>query len=62
METTIKTEEQKKEYNQVLDNYNDEYWAKKYGVSAEELKQNSTNVAITAKIIEATTRKNAFAL
>jgi len=62
MENTIKTDNQKKEYNQVLDNYNDEYWSKKYGVSAEELKQNLNNVAITAKIIEATTRKNAFAL
>lgn len=62
MESTIQTDNQKKEYNQVLDNYNDEYWSKKYGVSAEELKQNSNKVAITAKIIEATTRKNAFVL
>jgi hypothetical protein len=62
METTIKNDNQKKEYNQVLDNYNDEYWSKKYGVSAEELKQNLNDVSITAKIIAATTRKNAFAL
>jgi hypothetical protein len=62
METTIKTEEQKKEYNQVLDNYNDEYWAKKYGVTAEELKQAASNISITAKIIAASIKNNAFAV
>jgi hypothetical protein len=62
METTIKTEEQKKEYNQVLDNYNDEYWAKKYGVTAEELKQAASNISITAKIIAANIKNNAFAV
>jgi hypothetical protein len=62
METTIKTEEQKKEYNQILDNYNDEYWAKKYGVTTEELKQAANNISITAKIIAANIKNNTFAV
>jgi hypothetical protein len=60
MENHIKTENQKKQFNQILDNYNDEYWSKKYGVSAQDLKNTSSNLGISAKIIEATSKNMAF--
>ncbi len=59
MENYSKTENQTKEVSQIQDNYNDEYWSKKYGVSADDLKK-THKVGISAKIIEANIKNKNF--
>jgi len=49
------TEKQRNQRMQILDAYNDEHWAKKYGVSAAELK-GTKEKGISAKIIEANSK------
>ena len=44
---------------EIRDAYNDEYWLKKYGVSSDELKSTS-EVGISAKIIEVNEKKHVY--
>ena len=44
----------------INDLYNDDYWLKTYGVSAEELKETG-NIGLTEKIIQVNERNNIFA-
>ncbi|MDB5006277.1 MAG: hypothetical protein JWQ84_3251 [Mucilaginibacter sp.] len=44
------------------ENYEDEYWSKKYGVSTEELKEKGNDVGISTKIIDAYFKKKSFSL
>jgi hypothetical protein len=48
-----------REIKNIQENYDVDYWQKKYGVSAEELKA-TNNVGIAAKIIEANSKKQQF--
>ena len=57
MNNSIKAEDQNKEIKQIRDNYEDEYWGKKYGVSSEEIKTNGHGKDISARIIAAAFKK-----
>lgn len=59
MEKNIPTENQQREKRQVLDMYNDDYWLKTYGVSADELKE-TDDVGLSAKIIQLNLKNNNF--
>lgn len=56
MNNSIKAEDQNREISQIKDNYEDEYWSKKYGVSSEEIKKSSRK-DISARIIDAAFKK-----
>jgi len=50
-----------KELTDIRENYEDEYWSKKYGVSAEELKkQENSKARIYHKIVEANFNNKRF--
>jgi len=59
MENTLQTEKQKLAERQLHDAYNDEYWSKTYGVSAEELKETKDG-GLSEKIIEINVKNNTF--
>jgi hypothetical protein len=59
MENNIQKEQQQREEMQIQDTYNDEYWQKKYGVSADELKA-TADIGIPAKIINLISKKRAL--
>ena len=62
MENHIQTEEKlSREEQQVQDNHHDEYWAKKYDISIDELRK-ADNIDISTLIIEAGKKHNAFSL
>jgi hypothetical protein len=50
----------KTELDLLTDNHHDEYWTKKYGVSAEDLKKTGDKRDLTSKILEATFKKKAY--
>jgi len=60
MKNHIEAEEQTKELTLLQDNHEDEYWGKKYGVSAEELKTTSNKLDISSKILEVNFKKKAY--
>ena len=62
MKNNEETDDQKKEKILINENYEDEYWSKKYGVSSEELKKTSNGVGLSAKIIAATFKKKSYSL
>ena len=62
MNNNSKTEDQNKEISQIRENYEDEYWGKKYGVSSEEIKRSGHNKDISARIIEAAFKKKSYSL
>ena len=45
------------EVTKIQENYEDQYWSKKYGVSPSELKETRNKVGIIEKIIEASFKK-----
>jgi Protein of unknown function (DUF3606) len=53
MDTQIKTASRNKEITNIQENYEVDYWSKKYGVSTEELKKTGHTDSIRAKIVEA---------
>ena len=57
-----KAEDQDKEISLIRENYEDEYWAKKYGVSSDEIKRSGHNKNISARIIEAAFKKKSYSL
>ena len=59
MENNIQTEQLKREERQIQDTYKDEYWSKKYDVSADELEKTG-NIGVYAKIIEAGIKNKRF--
>jgi hypothetical protein len=59
MENSIQTEERNREVSKIQDTYNDDYWTKTYGVSAEELKE-SKDGDLSARIIQANIKNNNF--
>jgi len=61
MENSIKTEKLKKEEKQLQDTHKDEYWAKKYDISIEELKE-TANITISDIIIAAGIKHKSFSL
>jgi hypothetical protein len=61
MDNSIKAEDQTKELSQIRENYEDEYWGKKYGVSSDEIKR-SHNKDISARIIDAAFKKKSYSL
>lgn len=62
MNNNSKTEDQNKEISQIRENYEDEYWGKKYGVSSDEIKRSGYNKDISARIIEAAFKKKSYSL
>jgi isocitrate/isopropylmalate dehydrogenase len=62
MNNNSKTEDQNKEISQIRENYEDEYWGKKYGVSSDEIKRSGHNKDISARIIEAAFKKKSYSL
>ena len=62
MNNSKKAEDQNREISQIRENYEDEYWAKKYGVSSDEIKKSGHNKDISARIIEAAFKKKSYSL
>ena len=60
METNVKIENQKREISQMKANSEDEYWAKKYDVSTEQLREEGKLTSISEKILRATTKNKSF--
>jgi len=61
MSNDIKIENNEKEITKIRESYEDEYWSKKYGVTAEELKKEGNSVVgIYNKIISANFKKKVF--
>jgi len=60
MDSSIKTESTEKDIIKIRENYEDDYWAKKYGVTADELKKQGNNVGIYNKIVEANFKNKVF--
>jgi hypothetical protein len=61
MESNIQTEKQKKDEVQIKDIYKDEYWAKKYDVSTDQLEKTG-KIGIFEKIVEASIRNKSFSV
>lgn len=57
MNNSIVAEDQNREISQIRENYEDEYWAKKYGVSADDIKKSSRK-DISSRIIDAAFKKD----
>lgn len=61
METKVKTEDQNREISQIKANSEDEYWAKKYNVSKEELRETGNTLSsIQERILKITTKNKSF--
>jgi hypothetical protein len=60
MNKNIETEDTTKNLELLQENHRDEYWGKKYGVSADELKQANHKADITSKILEVNFKKKAY--
>jgi len=61
METKVKIEDQNREISQIKANSEDEYWAKKYNVSKEELKETGNTLSgIQERILKITTKNKSF--
>ena len=61
METKVKIEDQNREISQIKANSEDEYWAKKYNVSTEELKETGNALSsIQERILKVTTKNKSF--
>ena len=56
----ITAEKKEKDLKQIRDIYEDEHWKKKYSVTAEELKETSNLLEISAKIIQASVKNKTF--
>jgi len=61
METKVKIEDQNREISQIKANSEDDYWAKKYNVSKEELKETGNTLSsIQERILKITTKNKSF--
>jgi hypothetical protein len=61
MKTNVKIEDQNREISQIKANSEDEYWAKKYNVSKEELKETGNTLSgIQERILKITTKNKSF--
>lgn len=61
MKTNVKIEDQNREISQIKANSEDEYWAKKYNVSSEELKESGNTLSsIQERILKITTKNKSF--
>ena len=58
----ITAEKKEKDLKQIRDIYEDEHWTKKYSVTAEELKETSNLLEISAKIIQASVKNKTFSV
>jgi len=58
MNNSIKAEDQNREISQIRENYEDEYWGKKYGVSSEEIKKGGHGKDISTRIIDAAFKRD----
>ena len=59
MENRIHTETENNEEKLVQETHNDQYWSKKYDISAEELEQTG-NIDLSTLIIKAGIKRNSF--
>ena len=59
MKNHIHTEKENKEEKLVQENHNDEYWTKKYDISADELK-GTGNIDLSTLIIKAGIKRKTF--
>ncbi|MCO5945789.1 MULTISPECIES: hypothetical protein [Mucilaginibacter] len=61
METKANIDIKNREISQIKANSEDEYWAKKYNVSAEELKETGNALSsIQERILKITTKNKSF--
>ena len=61
METKANIETKNREISQIKANSEDEYWAKKYNVSSEELKETGNTLSgIQERILKITTKNKSF--
>ncbi|MBV8390455.1 MAG: hypothetical protein JO080_11695 [Mucilaginibacter sp.] len=59
MKNQIHTEKENKEEELVQENHNDEYWAKKYDISVDELKETG-DTDLSTLIIQAGIKRKSF--
>lgn len=59
MKNHIRNEKEQKEEKLVQENHNDEYWTKKYDISADELK-GTGNIDLSTLIIKAGIKRKTF--
>jgi hypothetical protein len=59
METNVHSEKQVIETKLLQDMHKDEYWAKKYDISADELSE-TENIDLSTLIIKAGIKRNSF--
>ncbi len=61
MENITIADNKEQDLKQIRDIFEDEYWTKKYSVTAEELKEAGSNLLdISAKIIKATVKNKTY--
>jgi hypothetical protein len=59
MKNHSRSEKEQKEAKLVQENHNDEYWTKKYDISADELKETG-NIDLSTLIIKAGIKRKSF--
>lgn len=59
MKNHTRSEKEQKEEKLVQENHNDEYWTKKYDISADELKETG-NIDLSTLIIKAGIKRKTF--
>jgi len=60
MNNKVKIDAHDQDLAKIRENYEEDYWSKKYGVSADEIKKSGTYLGIQDRIIKALFRKKAF--
>jgi hypothetical protein len=60
MNNKVKARPDEQDLAKIRDNYEEDYWSKKYGVSADEIKRSGNNLRLQDRIIKALFKKRVF--
>jgi|GEM_PF-803081 hypothetical protein len=60
MNNKVKIRPDDQDLVKIRENYEEDYWSKKYGVSTEEIKKSGNYLGLQDRIIKALFRKKAF--
>ena len=60
MNKNVKVDAADKDLAKIRENYDEDYWSKKYGVSADEIKTSGNNIPLQDRIIRALFKKRVF--
>lgn len=60
MNNKVKTRPDDQDMANIRENYEEDYWSKKYGVSADEIKKSGNYLGLQDRIIKALFRKKVF--